>query len=297
MKKQVICFGEVLWDKLPEGARLGGAPLNVCYHLGKNGINSKIISQVGSDSLGLQLIDEMRKLDIDFGFLRSTDLYPTSTVEVILKEQGEVAYEIVENVAWDHISYEQDIATAISQADAFVFGSLIARSSESRDTLLRYLQMAQWVVLDINLRRPFYSKSVVFELIEHCHALKINEDEIALLGQWLQIGEGDESHFLDAILTRFPKMSEIILTKGAEGARYYSRDFSYDISAFHISPQDTIGSGDSFLAAFLASRLTGGSVEASMQRAALLSAFVATQVGACPTYDEAILNSFLQQYS
>lgn len=293
MEKKVICFGEVLWDKLPEGARVGGAPLNVCYHLSKNGISSKIISKVGDDVSGRKLVSEMKNLEIDLEYLRTTDDHPTSSVEVNLKDNGSVTYEIVEDVAWDHITYEERVATAIGQADAFVFGSLVARTEVSRSTLLMYLKLANWVVLDVNLRKPFFSKDIIFDLISHAQTLKINEDEVVLLGEWLGTLDPNETDILRNILVRFPKLNEIILTKGAEGARYYSSQFSYQVPAKQIIPKDTIGSGDSFLAAFLASRLNGKTIEDSMQSAVLLSAFVATQAGACPEYDVDTLRTAL----
>lgn len=285
MKKNVICFGEILWDMLPQGARIGGAPLNVCYHLNRQQIDSKIISQTGEDKLGEALIYELKELDIDVSFSTQTKEYPTSTVQVKLDSEGKASYEIVEQVAWDYIPYKAHIAEAISNADAFVYGSLAARSTQSFDTLSKYLASAKYAILDINLRWPYYSKDVIFELMSKCQTLKINDEEILIIGEWL--GESkDESLILKLITEHFSNINEIILTKGADGALYYNADQIVKVFAYPILVADTIGSGDSFLAGFLANKLQGKAIKDCLEYAALLSAYVATKAGACPNYSE-----------
>jgi len=281
---------------LPEGARLGGAPLNVCYHLTKKDINSKIISQTGEDNLGESLLKECAQLGIDTSLCEKSASYPTSTVEVRLLGGGKVEYEIVENVAWDHIAYKSEVADFVAQADAFVFGSLVSRNDTSRKTLLAYLKHAKWGIIDINLRAPFYNKESICELIAQCKTLKINDDELNLLKQWLSITVEGEDAVLDGILKSFPNLYEILLTKGEHGAIYYSATTRHEVKAFNIKVHDTVGSGDSFLAAYLAHRLQGDTIEHCMEQAALLSAYVATQAGACPPYTDGVLSDFRKQF-
>lgn len=283
MEKSVISFGEVLWDMLPSGARIGGAPLNVCYHLGRNGIGSQIISQVGKDELGQRLWKGMEELGVDVSLCLQDDKHPTSTVEVALDEKGSPSYTIVDHVAWDFMAYDPDAAAAISRADAFVFGSLAARNPRSKETLMRYLDAATYTVMDVNLREPFFQSEFILELVSRTQTLKINEDELAVLGKWVG-KDRDEQGMLNGLLNDFPNLHEIILTKGEKGAVYHSSTLQLAVDARPIRIQDTIGSGDAFLAAFLAHKIKGQPVAVSMEHAVVLSAFVATQEGACPRY-------------
>ncbi len=289
--KKVFCFGEVLWDNLVTGRRIGGAPLNVCYHLSKNNIQSYIISQIGADSNGKELLSGLHNLAVDTRYITQS-VYPTSTVEVHLLENTKVEYEIVEEVAWDYIPYSKVLAQAISESDAFVFGSLAVRNTESRRTLFKYAEHARWRVFDINLREPFYSKEIIEQLIISCHTMKINDDELIIIAKWFQIPSDQEQKIIDTLFTLFPDLKEIILTKGACGAAYYSRDLMLEIDAISVQVKDTVGSGDSFLAAFIAHRLHGDAVYESLQAAVLLSAYVATRSGGCPSYSAEDINTF-----
>lgn len=280
----VLCFGEVLWDNLPEGRRVGGAPLNVCYHLNKQGVASQIVSQVGHDINGKELLAAVVELGVDVSYLDQSADHPTSTVEVHVGEEGKVSYEIVEHVAWDFIEYNTQVAKSIEQADAFVFGSLAARDTLSRETLLRYLSHAACPVFDINLRQPFYASEFILELLSKCKILKINDDELVLLAGWIDIDPAGEDAIIAQLFVLYPGIEEVILTKGAKGASYFDRNQKIDIAAVAIKVKDTVGSGDSFLAAFLASKIQGKSVKEALEKAVSLSAFVATHAGACPAY-------------
>lgn len=296
IKKKVVCYGEILWDNLPEGRRLGGAPLNVCYHLTKQAIEAKVISQIGDDENGSAILNEMKRLKIATDLCDVSTTYPTSTVEVHLQANGEIRYEIVDQVAWDYIYFRDAVAAEIASADAFVFGSLAVRNEQSRATLFSYLEHAKWKVLDVNLRTPFYDSAVIIELVGHCQTLKINDDELGCLAKWLSCDVTAESDILKFLLARFPLLQEIILTKGAEGAVYYGGDEQYQVRAPGVVVKDTVGSGDSFLAAFLAHRLMGKSIADSMKAGAVLSAYVAGQSGACPTYSAETIIEFVTRY-
>lgn len=282
-KKRVVCFGEVLWDNLITGPRVGGAPLNVCYHLSKLGIDSRIISMVGADESGDRLLRTIENLGLSTAFCCVSDRYPTSHVHVKLLPDHEVGYDIMENVAWDYIGLTDRQVGLVEDADAFVFGSLAARSPLSRKTLLALVQRSRFNVLDVNLRERFYSKDAVLELIGWSDVLKINEDEVRAISKWLDVPMGI-GRVAYAIFERFPRLQEIILTQGAKGAVYYDREGEVEVPARDIAVKDTVGSGDAFLAGFLAERLNGKPVLGALETAVLLSAFVAQHEGACPMY-------------
>jgi len=294
--KKVFCFGEVLWDNLLTGRRIGGAPLNVTYHLSKNNIESHIISQVGTDDNGVDLLAGIQQLHVDTQYVRQTADFATSTVEVHLLEDTKVAYEIVESVAWDYITYDAQLADAIAEADAFVFGSLAARDLKSKQTLLQYASRARWRIFDVNLRAPFYNKEIIQELIGICETLKINDDELLILAEWFNITVSNERAQMDSLFQCFPNLKEVLLTKGAHGAAYHSRTDIYQLDGMRIKVKDTVGSGDSFLAAFIANRLNGEAVYESLNAAILLSAYVATRSGGCPDYNEKDIVLFKLSY-
>lgn len=297
MNKKVICFGEVLWDILPEGPRIGGAPLNVCYHLKQHGIKSQIVSQVGDDALGKQILSQMNTWGLDSTYCTSTADYATSVVEVGLNAEGKASYTIVENVAWDFIPFDPKVAEAIQNADAFIFGSLAARNDFTLRTLQQYLERSKFAVMDINLRSPYFQAEVIFDLLQWTDCLKINDEEILLLAKWLKLPHTDEVNCVKAIMGEFPRIKSVILTKGDQGAEYYLIDQKLSVAAYAIDVKDTIGAGDAFLACFLALQLQNKAIHESLESAALLSAFVATKAGACPSYTLNELQHFKSKHT
>jgi len=296
MNNKVICFGEVLWDDFGDTKKIGGAPLNVCYHLSKLDIDAVIVSQVGDDELGRGIIGQLDKWHLDGKYCQLSPSYETSTVLVNVLENGEVQYTIREQVAWDFIPYNTQLAEEIKSASAFVYGTLAARSPFTRDTLLRYLELAPWKVLDLNLRPPYVNKEVLLKLIRSCHSLKLNRDELEFVITLLGNNTRAEKQSIDAVFAAFENIREIILTKGAEGASYFSRHEQLSIEALSVEVADTVGSGDSFLAAFIGGRLNGLDNEQVFSNAAVLSAFIATRQGACPSYTLQTLEEFKQKY-
>lgn len=292
-ERNIICFGEILWDLLPEGKKVGGAPLNVCYHLNRNGIKSQMVSQVGFDALGEELLKKMDEMGVDRSLCSQSVQYPTSTVEVSLDENGNARYSIVQNVAWDYIKYSSVIADSIRISDAIVIGSLIARNEISRNTLFQCLDFAKEIVLDINLRSPYFEEETIHYLLSKCHILKINEDELFWLASsfgW----ENNEETILKNILGKFDNIKEILLTKGEQGSVFCNNEKYLSFPAHPIQVEDTVGSGDSFLASYLTQRMQGNSIEECMEYATLVSAYVATRKGACPNYTLQDIENFKQ---
>lgn len=286
MENKVICFGEVLWDVLGNSRLIGGAPLNVCYHLSKQGISSKIVSQVGGDIDGVDLKEGIRKLGVDTDFISISEIHPTSKVLVNMADHGKVSYQIVENVAWDFVVFDEQIAREISLTDCFVYGSLITRNAVSSNTLLKYLQYANWKVLDLNLRQPYYDKEIINKLLSTCNTLKINDEELTTITSLFSLASNNQQELMTEILRTFSDIKEIIVTKGADGAVYHSREETIEVGGIKVNVVDTVGSGDSFLAAYIASKLNNKPVYECLQNAISLSAFIATQQGACPIYND-----------
>ncbi len=292
-----LCFGEVLWDNLPTGKKLGGAPLNVAYHLNKLGVPTQMLSRVGRDDNGQELIGNCQELGVPTELLQIDGEQPTSTVEVHIDAHKEVTYEIVYPVAWDFIQVNPAAIDAVKEADFFVFGSLSSRGAVSYDTLIQLLAFARYKVLDVNLRAPFYSKERIVELLGYADLVKMNKEELMMVSRWAELPDSDsDGRLVEQLMDRF-SIDEFIVTYGASGAVYHAKHpaISYHFPAFAVDVKDTIGSGDSFLAAFLSKRMRSKreiTIEETMGFAATVSAFVTQSSGACPSYDASTINRF-----
>ncbi len=281
--QSVICYGEVLWDIFPNKTKPGGAPMNVAYHLKKIGIDSKMISRVGADKYGNELLQVLEEWGISTLNCQLDKVNQTGVVNAIANEDHEMSYIIKENVAWDHINFSEKHIELVETADAFVFGTLITRSEASRETLYKLLDYARYKVFDINLRPPFFDQESIEYLLKRCNLLKLNESELQLLNSWYHdenLNEHDCVQFLQSTYN----IDEIIVTKGSKGATYYDQENEYYFPANKVEVKDTVGSGDSFLAAFLAKKIQNESIETGMFYATALGAYVTSQEGACPDY-------------
>ena len=247
----VACFGEILWDILPTGRRLGGAPFNVCYHLGRLGVPARMISRIGGDEAGAAIQTLLQEQQVDESFVQVTANAPTGYVFATEVRPNEMAYEIVENVAWDGIVTTPGNLALVAEAPFFVFGSLAARSATSHDTLFALLDNATCAVFDINLRHPFYAAGLISSLLEKTHILKINENELDILAGWFGFA-GDMLQKLQALYRRF-SLNEILLTLGADGALVFKDGMHWSRAGIATKVADTVGSGDAFLAGYLLS--------------------------------------------
>jgi fructokinase len=290
----VVCFGEILWDNLPTGKKAGGAPMNVAYHLHQLGIDGLIISRVGSDKQGNELLQLLNSRGLSTVLCQFDQQYPTSEVLVHVSENHEVSYEIVYPVAWDFTEWEDKFEPLIAKADAFVFGSLITRSKISRDVLYRMLEIARYRVLDINLRSPHYTPETISDLLYKTDLLKLNNEELNLVGQWFAPGDLTETELIKILRDKF-NIKEILVTRGSHGASYFSNDIQYDHEGYNVEVADTVGSGDAFLAGFLAKKLNGEALDIALDYACILGAFVATHSGACPAYNPSGLEQFISK--
>ena len=278
----VICFGEILWDFLPQGKLAGGAPVNVAYHLKQLGKNPAVITRTGADDLGKELKELFERKNIDTAFFQIDPVHPTGKVIADTKEH-EVVYDIVKPVAWDFIEWKDELASLISNAEYFVFGSLITRNEESRKTLLKGLEMAQTKVFDVNLRPPHFDKRILKELLEKADILKLNSAELHLISDWDNHFSNDEDRI--KWLKESFNLQTIIVTKGSAGAVLYINDSFYYHKGYQVKVADTIGSGDSFLAAIISQLMDNTSAGEALDFANALGAFVASRQGGCPDYE------------
>lgn len=287
-KPIVISLGELLWDLLPQGKRVGGAPANFAYHAQANGAESYVISAVGEDDLGNELIEEVKKAGIKN--IIQKNAWPTSTVNVALRN-GIPEYTIVRNVAWDHIVYTNELVELVSKADAICFGTLGLRSQETHDTVLELLKHAKPEAMkffDINIRSDHYSKDLIEALLKEATVFKLNDSELLLLRDMFNIRETSDNEACKWFQTRYG-LDYVILTGGSTFSTITTK--TGENSTFptpHVYVNDTVGAGDSFSGTFTARILLGDSVEQAHRNAINTAAYVCTQAGAWPKYPENI---------
>lgn len=279
----VCCFGEILWDVLPDGPQPGGAPLNVAYHLEKLGISASLISKIGDDDDGVRLKNLMKQWGLTKDFLQVDSIHETSRVLAKLNKDNEVSYEIVFPVAWDYIETNYALKQAVKAADYFVYGSLATRNAVSKQTLFDLLQDAEYNVFDINLRPPFYDKEILEHLLIKADILKVNHLEIEVIMSLFDVAFKQEIDRVNWLKNKFT-IEEVIVTKGAKGASYYAPDSINHVTGPVVKVCDTIGSGDSFLAAFLAFHSQKEPSEIILKKAVAMGAFIAGKKGGCPSY-------------
>lgn len=283
-KKNIVCFGEVLWDLLPSGKIAGGAPMNVAFHASQLGLNAIMISAVGNDELGEGITSFLLSRGLSIENIQKNE-YQTGIVEVTLDAKGSPSYSIIEPVAWDFIRLTDAAKSAIQVADALVFGSLALRNEISKLTLLQLQIDSKLKILDVNLRKPFYSPKLTDELLRVADIVKVNDEELEMICTWFGSfgNQIDNASFLKA---RF-KLKGILVTRGANGAFFIDENNKLsEHQGFNVIVNDTIGSGDSFLAAFISKWLSGETPGEALKYACAVGAFVATQKGATPVISE-----------
>lgn len=292
MSQLVVGMGEALWDMLPEGRKLGGAPANFAYHVSQFGLDSRVVSAVGDDELGNEILANFAEKQLERQIEKVA--YPTGTVLVTLDEKGVPCYEIKEGVAWDNIPYTPALENLAKQTRAVCFGSLAQRNAVSRETINRFIdEMPQdenvLKIFDINLRQHFYSKELIEASLKKSNVLKINDEELVVVGEMFGFADID---FLDKcwILLAKYNLKMLILTCGTEGSYVFTPGEVSFLETPQVQVADTVGAGDSFTGAFVAAILNGKTVKDAHRLAVDVSAFVCTQNGAMPELSEEIKN-------
>jgi len=284
MKEVVVGMGEALWDVLPEGKKIGGAPANFAYHVSQFGLSSCVVSAVGADTLGKEIVENLTSKGLNQ--LIAEVPYPTGTVQVEIDQAGIPQYEIKENVAWDNIPYTEELEDLAAHTKAVCFGSLAQRNVVSRETINHFLDAMpksedSLVVFDVNLRQGFYNKDILCNSMKRCNILKINDEELVTVSRMFGYPGIDLQDKCWILLGKY-NLKMLILTCGING----SYVFTPGIVSFQPTPKvevaDTVGAGDSFTAAFIASILKGKSVAEAHSCAVRTSAFVCTKNGAMP---------------
>ncbi len=286
--KYVVGIGEALWDVLPEGKKIGGAPANFAYHVSQFGLESRVVSAVGDDELGREIIDSFEAKSLE-GEVATVE-YPTGTVQVTLDASGVPMYEIKEGVAWDNIPFTAELEELAHSTRAVCFGSLAQRNTVSRESITRFLESmpegeSQYKIFDINLRQYFYTKEIICASLERCNILKINDEELDIISQMFEYGDMNIEQKCQSLLAAY-NLKMVILTCGTEGSYLFTPAESSFIETPKVEVADTVGAGDSFTATFIAVLLRGGSITESHKIAVEVSAYVCTQNGAMPQLPE-----------
>jgi fructokinase len=295
MTKTVMAFGETLWDLLPSGAQLGGAPFNFAYRVNCLGDRGVMVSRLGTDELGRKAREQISALGVGTRFIQSDCEHPTGTVEVTL-DAGQPDYYIVPGVAYDYIEADDALMTAAGECDCLCFGTLIQRSEVSRAGLHRVLAAAPGAVklLDINLRKDCFTPETIRDSLEQADVLKLNDDEARKLDEMLSLDAGDVGDIAAALVAHF-ELDCCVVTLGADGAMAIRAEGEEAREAgFRVDVADTVGSGDAFTAAFLHRYLRGAPLSECCRHGNALGAMVAAQSGATVPVSPADLARFLR---
>ncbi len=292
----IVGLGELLWDCLPEGRKLGGAPANFAYHasiLGNKGITA---TRVGTDELGQEAIGILEQAGLDTSFIQRDDVHPTGTVDVSVDAQGHANYTFASNTAWDHMKLTDEWKRLAQTADAVCFGSLAQRSRISRETILAFLELVPPTTLrvfDVNLRQNFYNAEILERSFQYCDILKLNEQELPVLARLLNIPWENEKNALERIRHRY-KLTLMCYTRSDKGSYFVSATECCDHPGYRVKVADTIGAGDAFTAAVVHHYLQKKPLAEIAEAASRRGAWVATQAGAMPhpsTYNDRIVES------
>ena len=286
MKRYIVGLGEALWDVLPDGKKLGGAPANFAYHAAQFGLDTIAISALGEDKLAEETIDALKEHNLNYLMPRVP--YPTGTVQVTLTGDGIPTYDIKENVAWDNIPLTDEMLEIAKNARAVCFGSLAQRNVVSRENIHKFLDATPddcVKIFDINLRQQFYTKEVIKESLKRCNILKINDEELVLIGRMFGYPGLDIENKCWLILGKY-NLDMLVLTCGTNGSYVFTPGQMSFQKTPKVEVADTVGAGDSFTGSFVGSILNGKPVPEAHKTAVQVSAFVCTQNGAMPVVPE-----------
>ena len=291
-KLSAVCFGEVLWDVFPSHKKIGGAPLNVALRMNSLGIATTIISRIGKDEDGDNIISFLKDQEVSFDSIQVGEENKTGVVNVMINEKGNASYDILYPSSWDKITLTNEMIKKVTESDVFIFGSLICRDEISRSTLYTLLDKAKYKVLDANLRTPYYTMEALNELMSKADFIKFNDEELWEISRKL---ESPYNSFEQNIkfLAEKTNTKQVCVTKGAFGAVLYHNDKFYYNSGYFIKVVDTVGAGDSFLATLIVRLLRGKSPQKSLNYACAVGALVAGQEGANPKISDIEIRKYM----
>jgi len=291
---KITGLGEILWDMLPQGKKLGGAPTNFTYHSKALGSESYVVSAVGNDILGKEILKKISELNIDPAFIQIDDKHPTGTVDVKVDSAGSPQYIIQEATAWDNIHFVEKYKNLAVKTDAVCFGSLAQRSKTARHTINQFLKSTKpdcIRIFDINLRQNFFSPEIVENSLKLANYFKLNDEELTVVAEMFSFS-GSEEKIIEQLIKEF-KLELIALTKGAKGSDLYSTKEHTFLEAPLDKIEDTVGAGDAFTAALTVGLLQQLPLRRVHKNAETLAAFVCTQKGATPTLTNGIRSQII----
>lgn len=294
-RNYVVGIGEALWDVLPEGKKLGGAPANFAYHVSQFGLQSRVVSAIGEDKFGNEILDNFQGKGL-YTLIEKVE-YPTGTVQVQLDNEGVPCYDIKENVAWDNIPFTDELKQLAQKTCAVCYGSLAQRNVVSRETINAFLDAmpegkGQYKIFDINLRQGFYTKEIICNSMQRCNILKINDEELVTISRMFGYPGIDLQDKCWILLAKY-KLEMLILTCGVNGSYVFTPGSVSFVETPKVEVADTVGAGDSFTAAFVSAILKGKTVNEAHQLAVNVSAYVCTKNGAMPELPRNLINRVL----
>ena len=291
---KIVCFGEVLWDVFPTHKTIGGAPLNVALRLKSFQNDISLISCLGDDTSGDELQLELQKYNISSYYIQKDKEYKTSTVAISLDKNGSASYLINQPCAWDNIKVTSKLISLVKSSEAFVFGSLVARSNTSRNTLVKLLPFSKFSVFDVNLRSPHYHMSSIQVLMNAANFIKFNDDELTEISKGLGIQGASIEQTIVSVATK-TNTASICVTLGEKGAiLFYDQRFFYS-KGYQVEVIDTVGSGDSFLATLIDVLLKRKAPQLAIDKACAVGALVAKSSGANPMISKVEIDAIMNQ--
>jgi len=292
---KVAGIGEILYDVLPEGKQLGGAPSNFVFHAKALGLDAHLVTAVGNDRNGGEICEKLRSAGISLQYVQHVP-FPTGTVQVTLDPGGIASYRIKKEVAWDHILWSDDIQKLASEVDAVCFGTLAQRSIQSYQSIQNFLTHTKkdcLKVFDINLRQTYFSREIIESSLQKSNILKLNREELEVIKNLFNLPKSD-TKALRVLLEQY-RLHFIALTQGPAGSIIADQKNSYYCPAFPAAVQDTIGAGDSFTAAMILGKLRGLPLDQINQLASRVAAYVCSQAGATPTLPPSLISELMQE--
>jgi len=279
MTPKIVCFGETLWDIFPNERKIGGAPLNVACRLHSLGSEVHLISRVGKDDNGDQILKYLKAHGLNTHTIQIDNKFPTGIVKVNLDSSNTASYNIERPASWDFISLDNETLSKVKSSDALIFGSLACRNETSKKTLFTLLDENIFKVFDANLRPPHYSMDLILELIKRSDFIKLNDEELKEICDFVHIKDPDLTAQIIA-LSKFTKSRHICVTLGKDGAVFFSDNQIYKNDGYVVKVADTVGAGDSFLATLIHLILLKKSPQNSLDYACAMGSIVASKSGA-----------------
>ncbi|MDF1745475.1 MAG: carbohydrate kinase [Gimesia sp.] len=280
----VIGLGELLWDCFGDERRPGGAPANVAFQANQLGCQGAVVSRVGQDALGTELLDFLKQQQLSTDYIQLDQTFPTGTVTVEFTNANDPQYTIHEQVAWDHLEFNGTLAELMKQTRAVCFGTLAQREETSRESIHKCLASTDsdcLVVYDINLRQDYYDRSWIERSLSAAKIVKLNQEEVGILSDLLNLTLGDLKQFADHLQQAY-EVEAVCITRGAEGCLIYTIDQQYAIPGTPVEVADAVGAGDAFTAALISRRLLGWPWEQAALFANRVGGLVASHSGAMP---------------